>query len=139
MIFSDSKGWLTLQSKVRSGGNFNSFKFLLLFSPSMCLDNLKIGLGGWVATFLGESCSFGLQHVLLVFWHLKSIVISHLSLEGMTLVPSESVPGQCLSLKIHSTMKAIRKSHHFSNCKSVFFKCSRISNSTMLSRIWLKF
>ena len=39
--------------------------FFVLFSPSMCLDDIKLGLGSFMATFW-ERATYAVNHILFV-------------------------------------------------------------------------
>ena len=65
----------------------------VLFSSSVCLDDIKLGLR--------ESCSVGLPYFLFVFLLIVILVITHFGFEGGTLVMIASVPGHCLSFTFY--------------------------------------
>ena len=54
-----------------------------MFSPSVCLGEIWLGLGIRVATFF-KTCSFGYTFVLFVLCLFVILVVSHFGFDGKT-------------------------------------------------------
>ena len=64
-------------------------------SPSMCLDDIYLGLGSWVAT-IRESPAHSVNRLFSLLCLFVALVVSHFGFEGRTLGLSVLVHGHCL-------------------------------------------
>ena len=68
----------------------------VLVSPSLCLDDILLGLGCRVATFW-ERAAHSVKHMFSLLYLFVALVVSHLGYEDGNLVLIAAVPGHCFS------------------------------------------
>ena len=73
---------------------FSMFSFCTV-SPSVCLDEIYLGLGSLVVTFW-ERATHSVKRMFSLLYLFVALVVSHFGFEDRNLVMTASVPGHCL-------------------------------------------